>query len=435
MFLRLFKLLVAALFGLTVLVGCGGGSAAPAPTGLAVTPGDGGVTVTWDAVPGVEYWLFCAPTLSAPTDVAATQKWVGLCPAQRTVNGALQIINGVIALDPMMNVTSPYAIPSGLVNGTSYSFTVNGRTNDGPGGPGAAAVSATPRLAGANWTTGATTGIAALRSVAFGTVYVAVGDGGAMYSSTDGANWSPIGYAVGSKLNGASFLVNYKLVGDGGVVLTSPDAITWTSAVNIPTTSNLNAIASDGVSLNVAVGAGGTIIYSSDQGATWNLAAYSGAVNTNALYAVTHSAYNVGTNTAGTWLAVGAGGTMVQSPDGITWSVVASGTSEDLRGIAYGTSAATAAGVFVEVTAAGTALGSANGTTWTPQALTSGPLNAVTFATQFVAVGAGGRIFYSTDGSTWTAAAPATANDLYAVARGTLAYIAVGAAGTNLLSR
>ena len=443
MFLRSFKLFAATLLTILMSVACGGDSA-PAPTGLTVTAGDTTATVSWNMVDGVEYWLFYGPTSIAPTDTTSMQKWIGL-PGGNT----------------LLKVTSPYLVTgvlngttvlASLVNGTSYSFSVNGRTSGGPGGPGAAAVSATPRIAGSNWVAGAanSSGSHDLRAVTYSanivnttpistiyvpttttvTTYVAVGLGGAMYSSPDGVTWSAINYATSSNLNGASYFGTYKLVGDGGVVLLSSDAITWT-AQTTPTTKNLYAIASNSSNLNVAVGAGGTIITSPD-GVTWSLATNS--ATSSDLYAVTYSAYN-----GGTWVAVGAGGTMVESADGLTWHSVASNATTDLRGITNMTNTSTTSVVtatFVAVGASGTLLSSTDGSNWVAQVLPgAATLNAVTYGDQFVAVGSGGNIFISTDGLTWTLAAPATSQDLYAVVHGLYLYSAVGAAGTNLLAK
>lgn len=444
MFFRSFKLFAAALLAVLLSVACGG-DAAPAPTRLAVTAtGESSATLSWDMAPGVEYWLFYAPTSIAPTDTTSMQKWIGL-PGGNV----------------LLKVTSPYVV-SGLVNGTPYSFSVNGRTDGGPGGPGATPVLATPRIAGSTWTAGTAPGSSDLRSVAHGATtttasvatYVAAGMGGAMYSSTDGATWNAINFATASNLNGASYFGSYKLVGDGGVVITSPDTVTWTTQTS-GTTQNLYAIASNNSSLNVAVGANGSIITSPD-GVTWTLRA---SPTTQDLYAVTYSPYNQGTNTLGAWVAVGNNGTMVQSVDGgVTWATVNVGTgvTANLRGIAYGTSTSAASVVtqaFVAVGASGTVLSSPDGLNWTVQAalggnnlntvmaaLTIGPLTG-TVVTQYVAAGAGGAIFTSTDGLNWntTNSTTLTTNALYAVARNTttgqLGYVAVGDAGTNLLSK
>ncbi len=435
MFLRSFKLLAAMLLAVLLSVACGGDSA-PAPTGLVATPGESSVTLTWDSTSGVEYWVFSAPVSTAPTDTKLMSDWIGLYGG-----------------GTWLNVSSPYVV-SGLVNGASYSFSVNGRTSGGPGGPGATPVTATPRLAGTSWKAGtAITGRNDLRAITYGSVsttstlnsvttttttsstYVAAGAGGAMYSSTDGTNWTAINYATTSQLNGASYFGSYKLVGDGGTVLTSTDAVTWTQQSS-GTTQNLYAIASNYTNLNVAVGANGTIISSAD-GVTWTAATTS--ATSNHLYAVTYGIYN----SVGTWIAVGAAGTIVESSDGLTWHSVTSGSAADLQGIAYGAvtsltgTTLTTTSTFVAVGASGTVLRSVDGVSWTasvPPVATN--LKAIVYGTQYVAVGAGGNIFISADGLSWTLASPAaTSNDLYAVVHGLYTYAAVGAAGTNLLAK
>lgn len=425
MFFRSFKLFLAGLMT-ALLLACGSGEPAPAPTGLTVSAGESSATLTWDMVSGVEYWVFFAPTSIAPLDVGSMQGWFGL-PGGNV----------------LLKVTSPYVV-QGLANGTSYTFSINGRIDGGPGGSGATPVTATPRIAGSAWTAGTAAGSQDLRGVTYGTVtntstalvtptYVAVGAAGTLFSSLDGATWSAINYATSSNLNGANFLGSYKAVGDGGMVLTSTDSVTWTRQTS-GTTQNLYAIASNGVSLNVAVGAAGTILSSAD-GITWTAA--SNSATTRDLYAVNYSSYN-----SGTWVAVGAGGTIVTSSDGLTWKTVSSGVTTDLRGIANLATVSTTGAItatFVAVGASGTVLGSTDAATWTAQTLSgvSANLNAVVYGTQFVTVGAGGNILHSTDGLSWTAATttPGNTSDLFALAHGPDRYLAVGVAGTNLLSK
>lgn len=439
MFFHSFKLFAATSLTTLLLSACGGsGDAPPTPTGLRVkATAESSVTLEWDVISGVEYWVLYGPTSIAPTDVSSILGWIGL-------PGGSQILD---------LTTSPRVI-TGLVNGTDYSFTVNGHT-DGPGSPGATPVTAAPRLAGATWSAGmAITNAPALRAVAHRatvattttasvSTYVAGGVGGAMFSSNDGASWTSIAPVTSNTLNGASYGGgSYKMVGDGGVVLTSSDAVTW-NARSSGTSNNLHAVAHNPSGVSVAVGAAGTIIYSGD-GTTWSAANYSGTAPTSDLYAVNYSSFNVGTNTAGTWVAVGAGGTMVQSADGVNWKTVNTGIPADLNGIASGiTKAATTTTAsettFIAVGASGNVLSSTDGVTWTPQAVPVAGinLNAITYGTQFIAVGAGGNIFYSTDGVLWESAIvpPSSTNDLFAVVRGTLAYSAVGAAGTNLFAK
>lgn len=425
MILHLFKLFASMLVAAMLLVACGGGGdSAPAPTGVTVTAKESTATVTWNMQDGVEYWLFYGPTSVAPTDTSTMHGWIGL------PGGSV-----------LLNVSSPLVI-SGLVNGTSYSFSLNGRTGGGPGGPGSTPVSATPVIAGATWTVGTAVSPAAnLRAVTYGpvggtgTVFVSAGEGGAMYSSVDGATWSAITSVTSNRLNGASFFGSYKLVGDAGTVLTSADGLSWTTRTS-GTVQNLYAIASNNVNLNVAVGANGTIIASAD-GVTWVAATSSATVRD--LFGVSYGIVNG----VGTWVAVGAGGTLVTSTDGLTWHSVNSGTALDLQGVSYGAvmttsgTTTTTTTTFVTVGASGTVLSSTDAATWTARTPPAAvDLKAVAHGTQFVAVGNGGNIFTSLDGVTWVASsATGITSNLLAMARGALNYSAVGDAGTNLMAR
>src|SRR5450759_2688331 len=162
-----FLAIIAAL----LLAGCGNkGDPAPAPANVKVVPGDASATVSWTMAPGVEYWVFVAAANSVTPENCSA---LTLC---RTV----------------VNATSPQLV-TGLINGATYSFTVNGRTGGGPGGAGSISVSTVPRLAGTSWSVGTSVGSNDLRGVTYGTVvaadgtltpaFVAVGTQGAMFSS------------------------------------------------------------------------------------------------------------------------------------------------------------------------------------------------------------------------------------------------------------
>jgi hypothetical protein len=196
---------LAALMVAVLVSACGGsGSAAPPPAGgITVTPGDGTATVTWVSTPDVKYWLFYAPSAS----ISSTD-WINV-PGSRAI----------------LDVTSPYVV-TGLANGYTYSFTVNARNGDGPGGPGTPSVTAVARPAGATWNAGDKLGSNTIRSITYGTstadslgYYMAVGDGGSTYRSSNGVSWTGIGAASATSMNAATYtLSKFMVVGNAGTI-------------------------------------------------------------------------------------------------------------------------------------------------------------------------------------------------------------------------
>lgn len=395
---QLFTSILLALGAVLALAGCDTGSSAPPPGEVKVVAGDGSVTLTWAMEPGVEYWVF-----SAAADSVAPENCSSL-PECKTI----------------MSAVSPQVV-SGLTNGTTYSFTVNGRIDGGPGGPGSASVSAVPRMAGAVWDVGAPLGQADLRGVTYGTSFLAVGSSGAMFSSADAIAWTALGSVIAADLNAAIYgNAGFIAVGAGGVMLRSTDDLASWTQLAASTTNDLYALAYSG-SLFLAVGANGTII-TSEGGENWTLR-YSGTSSN--LYGVAYG--------NGLYVAVGAGGTLQTSSDGVNWQAALSQTTLDLKGVAYG------ADVFVATGATGALLTSADGITWVPQTpIASSPtLNAVIYGddfygTQFVAVGNNGAIYTSADGINWASPSSGNTNNLYAATYGNYGYSTVGAAGSNL---
>lgn len=141
----------------------------------------------------------------------------------------------------------------------------------------------------------------------------------------------------------------------------------------------------------------------------------------------------LGQGTAGSqFVAVGDTGTLLTSPDAVTWTSRTSGTTARLRG-------ATASGnLIVAVGQSGTILTSPDGITWT--ARTSGvteTLRGVTASpTRFVTVGGDttSMIRYSDDGTTWSGATVSNLGRLRAVVWGGSQFVAVGPAGAVLTS-
>jgi len=420
--------LIAAIAATLLLNGCLGGalnlgsSAAP-PTNIQVFPGDSSVTLIWDSVPNVEYWVFAAPGSNVTTD-----NW-------NTQGGSAY---------PKAN--SPHVV-TGLTNDTQYSFTINGRIDGGPGGPGSPSISATPRLAGASWAGGGALSTNDLNGVTFGTIlvngvasstaFVAVGAHGALYSSPDFNAWStPVWTALTNPSSADLYAATYYngvylAAGAGGTILYSTDAITWTQQTS-NTTGNLYAIGINGIGGYVAAGQGGAVITSVD-GKTWTALTPLSAANGHDLRGVAYG--NL------TWVVVGDGGTLLTSTDGTTWTApISLASTINLKSVAYGVNVDPATNtvigyIFVAIGDNGVLVTSADGVTWTQSTIgsTTNPnLKSVTFGRQFIAVGDSGSIFTSRNGTTWTAQTSSTTSNLKAVGHSTTNYSVVGAAGTNL---
>ncbi len=106
------------------------------------------------------------------------------------------------------------------------------------------------------------------------------------------------------------------------LLMTSPDGNSWTDRAPPTSAPFLAGVATSG-SLTVAVGAGGTILTSTD-GASWT-PVVSGT--TQALNGVSWS--------GALWVVVGDGGTVLTSPDGSKWTVQNSGTKAPLLSVTH----------------------------------------------------------------------------------------------------
>jgi hypothetical protein len=408
--------LFAAICSSVFVAACGGnGSSASPPTGgLQLDPGDGQITVSWVADPGVEYWLAYWPGTTVSTESNTAHIWAG------TYHG----------------VTSPF-VQSGLYNGFTYAFSMNGRINGGPGGAGTPSVSIAPRPGGETWRAGTAMGTSTMRAVAYGIAsdsiidYVAVGDAAALYKSTDGSNWTAI--TTGPASTAVDFraaryaLGKFFAAGSAGQIYYSADMASWTASTVTNTTQPLNALASNGITL-VAVGDNGTIRYSAD-GITWNVP--TSVPTSEHLYAVSYSAN-------GLWIAAGANGTVLTSSDTLTWTAQTSNTTANLTGIATRLSTVY---THVAIGSDGTVIKSTDGIAWTAANVgVAANLTAIVVpatGSQFLAVGSAGTAFTSPDGVTWTARTPSvapntcTAADWLGLISAQAQYVAVSSGGAN----
>jgi photosystem II stability/assembly factor-like uncharacterized protein len=193
-----------------------------------------------------------------------------------------------------------------------------------------------------------------------------------------------------------------------------------------------------------AVGAGGVIYTSVDNGQNW-VAPPTVPSGLPDLYAITGYAANQNNATTPTlkWIAVGAGGVSVYSADGVTWlqgRMATTPASSSLNAITQVT------GTFFAVGDAANIYSTTDGTNWvshTPATtVTTNNLRGIAHGTNYVAVGDGGTILTSADGNTWVAhtvtmpssTTPLTANLKQVASIGNL-IVAVGDGGTVVTSK
>ncbi len=419
MFLSVKRVLVGLAAGLVMMVaGCGGAdSPTSAPQGVTAVAGDSTVTVSWTTETGLNYWIVMAQASAITFDNYAQ------FPDARI----LQIPSGL----------SSVSIGS-LTNGKPYAFVVLSTRSGSPAGPGSPSVSATPRLAGINWTTATPIGTADLNGISgiissFGSRYLVAGNGGFLRTSTDATTWTNITTNTTANLAAVSATGIPIAVGDAGTVVSSSDYTTW--AVNQVGGSNPNLRGVDanfgGSSNFTAVGEGGAIFTApTSNRATWTQRTSGTTQNLNAVR------YSVLLNI---FIAVGDGGTILTSTDAITWTARTSNTTANLRGLivlpqVFPLPAGLAR--IVAVGDGGTIVTSEDGITWTARTSTvTANLRAGGYASQFVVVGANGTILNSLDGTTWNAVTSGSTAELRSVLAGFGVYLAVGTGGTYLTSR
>jgi len=411
---------IGLIAGYILLSGCSKSSTSKpdSPQGFAVTAGDGQVVVTWNQVADVQYWLFLAEGTVISLNDYFNQ------PGARVITPAYspQIVNG-------------------LLNGTSYAFLMNATQNGGPAGATTASLAATPRLAGGTWSTatGLTnslpTGIN-FEGIAYGGggIFVAVGQGGAIYtgyySGVGQIIWGPqtsnftFGDLHGVVWTGALFVA----VGDGGYVDYSADGVTW-FVVNAGTNNALRAVTT-GNGYYIVVGDAGTIAVSTQLSTgTWTVQ------NPTAQNLVGASLL-----LPGYIFVLGANGTLLVSTDGVTWSTPPGlpAVAATLRAASWGTAAPTPLVAIVGDN--GTLITSPDIVNYTLQAKPAGSsanLLSLWYGSRFVTVGTGGTILYSDDGINWTVPAtvsPAIAQNLNGVTYGNGDYVTVGDGGANAQS-
>jgi photosystem II stability/assembly factor-like uncharacterized protein len=214
----------------------------------------------------------------------------------------------------------------------------------------------------------------------------------------------------------------FMAVGSGGKILRSTDnGSSWGIATSCQFSTNL-ADVTFGNNTSVAVGLPGKIVRSTNSGSSWDNVT---SVNSQYLYGITF-----GNNT---FVAVGQSGNILRSTNsGSSWNDSNSGISQQLYGITFGNN------TFVAVAQSGKIVRSTdNGTSWdNATSPTGNSLYGVTYGNNtFVAVGDNGNILRSTDnGTNWDNVTSNTSNLLNRVTFGNNTFVGVGDNGNILIS-
>lgn len=172
------------------------------------------------------------------------------------------------------------------------------------------------------------TGTSSINSIAYNgsNLFVAAGDAGQLYTSSDGKTWTSRTSAFGgssiySVAYGNSLWV---AVGTSGLISTSPDGITWTARTSGLNTGDIWKVIYAN-SLWVAVGQNTTStaafgITTSTDGLTWTARSVTGTIGTLGL----DVAYG-----GGYWVAGGTSSTnnIAYSTNGTSWTAAAGGTA------------------------------------------------------------------------------------------------------------
>jgi hypothetical protein len=260
-----------------------------------------------------------------------------------------------------------------------------------------------------------------------GSGFVALGeDGSTLYSSAT-STWTlgtlatpvpvPVVWTAGTSINASGNTMNalalggvYVAVGNGGKIFTSPGVTSsWTDVSGSPnpvTNENLYGVSYlNGI--YIAVGAHGTLLTSPD-GTNWT--PKTSNANNHDLYQVAFGLSTYVTDSVSKYVAVGDAGTIIYSTDTTNWSPSnTGGVTQNLRTICFGPAAQFIGATtplpnsqFIVAGAAGTVLYSSSGADTTPSSWTvsttmpslvgANDLNSMVPTDLIMAVGTAGTI-------------------------------------------
>jgi len=214
--------------------------------------------------------------------------------------------------------------------------------------------------------------------------------GGKIVTSANGTAWNVVHGGTGWDIWGVAYGNGVYAAGTlTGDIIISSDGIRWAQPTYYPDVTTIVDMAYCPTNQRFVGAISNGLIYSGDNGVTWNSHGFVPAESLNGLYYV-HDRF-IGTC---------ANGSLIFSPYGITWSDYSTASSASLQGATYGNNTFVVVGYGGEVVTS-----QDNGATWQVQtSVTSNNLRSVADGNgTFVAAGgSNGDVITSTDGIAWT---------------------------------
>lgn len=268
-----------------------------------------------------------------------------------------------------------------------------------------------------------------------GKQFIAAGDAGYVYLSSDGLTWKNFKAPTPCDLYGVAgnesvyVAVGGEITssGDQSIILTSTDGQTWTKRISNPDEVLLNVTYAAGTFVASGYTSSGSVFYISKDGSTWkSYPVQFPGILSSLVYGKEQ------------FVAVGDGGLVLTSKDGISWVNRSSGPRISMSDVAGGSGKYVAIEKYdalFDKELKRVVTSTDGGITWNTHSTGSSfvQYSIVWGKNKFVSVGFFGSVLTSPDGVTWTEQTSGTEYDLYDVAYGKETYVAVGN-GTVILS-
>lgn len=179
-----------------------------------------------------------------------------------------------------------------------------------------------------------------LNGVAYGGgKYIVVGNGGNVYNSLNLTGWNNVNNS-GSDLRAAGYSgFNFMAVGNSGTILSSDDGNSWTDESPADAgTVTFKGVAYGSQWLAIGTDSSGKAMIYSKSGETWNaLELWEGQIlDENGAVVSSLTGLNDIIHDGFRYIAVGDGGTLITSTDGIQWQKLNTGTINNLNAVDWG---------------------------------------------------------------------------------------------------